>query len=148
MTGASGSAKRSQLIGPSRPDFLRDELLHEIFQASASRFIGSPALRCRGQVLSYGELQQRASRFARHLRGLGVGRGVRVAVWMPPGFDLHVSILGILEAGGAFVPIDPQWPWERAAHILRDCGAAHLVAAEGLVPSTGQLPCPVLNPER
>ncbi len=148
MTGASGPAARPQLIGPSRPDFLRDELLHEMFQASASRFSGRPALQCRGQALSYGELQRRASRFARYLRGLGVGRGGRVAVWLPPGFDVHVSILGILEAGGAFVPIDPQWPWERAAHIVRDCGAVCLVAGEGMVPSPGQLPCRVVIPER
>jgi non-ribosomal peptide synthetase-like protein len=134
------SATTPWLAGPARPDFLRDELLHEIVQATARDRPAHPALKFRGQSLSYGELLHRAHQVARHLRARGVGRDERVALWMPPGPDLYVAMLGILQAGGAYVPLGPECPLDRAIYMVRDSGARCLVTTSALAPPAGALP--------
>jgi non-ribosomal peptide synthetase-like protein len=138
VAGVTGIAAPPRLVGALRRDFLRDELLPEIFQVSAKRFSGRTALRCRGEGLSYREVQRRALRVAHHLRSLGIGKNTRVAVWMEPGFEIQIAILGILNAGAAYVPIDPQCPAERAAYLVSDSGAAALIASQTL-PSLPEL---------
>ena len=76
---------------------------------------------------TYGELAQRADTVARHLRSLGVGPEVLVAVAAPRSFDLVAALLGILAAGGAFVPLDPEYPSERLAAMLADARPAVLL---------------------
>jgi non-ribosomal peptide synthetase-like protein len=138
------SAGTSWLAGSARPDFLRDELLHEIFQASAERRPTRPALRCRGQSMTYGELLRRSQQTARYLRALGVGRGERVVVWMPRGLDMYAVMLGILQAGGTYVPLDPDYPLDRVAYVVRDSGARVLMTAQALAPEPGAVPCRVV----
>ncbi|HKH45274.1 MAG TPA: amino acid adenylation domain-containing protein, partial [Thermoanaerobaculia bacterium] len=77
-----------------------------------------------GRSLTYAELDRRANRLAWHLRSLGVGPEVRVAISMERSPDLLVALLGVLKAGGAYVPIDPSYPEERRAWMLADSGAA------------------------
>jgi amino acid adenylation domain-containing protein len=83
------------------------------------------------QRLSYGDLRQRAGRFARRLLALGVRPGERVAVLAERSPDLIAALLGILEAGGAYLPLDPSHPPERLAWMARDAGASLLVAGAG-----------------
>ncbi|WP_037664113.1 AMP-binding protein, partial [Streptomyces aurantiacus] len=68
--------------------------------------------------LSYGELNARANRLARHLRSLGVGPDVLVALCLPRSEHLMVAVLAVLKAGGGYVPVDPASPADRLAHIL------------------------------
>jgi len=133
------------LAGPARPDFLRDELLHEIVQASADGRQARAALKYRGRSLSYGELLRRSQQTARYLRARGVGRGERVAVWMPPGFDWYVAMLGILQAGGAYVPLDPEYPPDRIAYVVRDSGARCIITTSPLASIAAALPCRVID---
>jgi len=98
----------------------RDECIHEQFEAQAARSPEATALEHEGQRLSYRELNERANRLARRLRALGVGPDERVAVCLPRGVPLVVSLLGVLKAGGAFVPIDPSYPRERVRYLLED----------------------------
>ena len=140
---ASGGGN-SVLTGANRPDFLRDELLHELFAASAQRRPQHPALRCRGEALAYGDLLRRATRTARYLRARGVGRGERVAIWMTRGRDMYDAVLGTLLAGAAYVPLDPGYPLDRVAYVVRDSGARCLIADQALAPPPGALPCHVV----
>ncbi|HEY0783517.1 MAG TPA: amino acid adenylation domain-containing protein, partial [Thermoanaerobaculia bacterium] len=89
--------------------------------------------------LTYGELAARADRLARNLRRLGVGPEVRVAVRLPRTADLVVALLGVLAAGGAYVPIDPAYPEERQAFLVKDSGA-RLAIAESPLPGGEALP--------
>ena len=119
----------SALQGPLRPEFLRDETLYEIFQATAARLPEKIALAelGGGAAISYRALQIRAERVAAELVRRGVGAGDFVGLWMHRSIDLHVGMLGILAAGAAFVPIDADSPADRAASALADCGAALLL---------------------
>ena len=73
--------------------------------------------------MTYEELRLRASRFARHLRSKGVGRGDRVVICLPRGLDQYMAVLGVLEAGAAYAPVDWSIPQERADYIIGECAA-------------------------
>ena len=86
-----------------------------------------------GERLSYGELEARANRLARHLRRLGVGPEVRVGLCVERSAEMVVALLGILKAGGAYVPLDPSHPAERLGLVLEDSAVPVLVSEEGLL---------------
>ncbi|ULK97126.1 amino acid adenylation domain-containing protein [Bradyrhizobium sp. I71] len=74
--------------------------------------------------LSYAALNARANRLARRLRDRGVGTDVMVGLALDRGVEMLVALLAVLKAGGAYLPLDPDYPPERLAHMLRDSGAA------------------------
>ncbi|WP_218108365.1 non-ribosomal peptide synthetase, partial [Micromonospora matsumotoense] len=76
-----------------------------------------------GVSVSYRELDARAGAVARHLRSVGVGPESVVGVRMDRGVDLVVALVGVLKAGGAYLPIDPEYPQQRADVFVRDAGA-------------------------
>ncbi|MBI3445863.1 MAG: AMP-binding protein, partial [Magnetospirillum sp.] len=117
----------SALFGPSDSSLIRDELLWEIFAASAGRVPHSEAITFAGQTLTYGEVAARAESVARALSARGIGRGCFVGLWMSRSLDLHVALLGILRAGAAYIPFDTDAPAERVAECLGDCGASALI---------------------
>jgi non-ribosomal peptide synthetase-like protein len=120
------------------PPFERDELLHEVFAATAERFPDRSAIRLlqpnpespRLTAFSYGELRSRAARFARYLRARGVRRGDRVVLWLPRGLDQYMALLGIMEAGAAYVPVDWSVPAERVHYIAEESEAFAVVTTE------------------
>jgi amino acid adenylation domain-containing protein len=82
--------------------------------------------------LTYGELDRLSDRLAARLRRLGVGPNRPVAVCLDRSPTLLVGLLGILKAGGAYLPLDPAYPQERLAFMLKDSGAALLVTESAL----------------
>jgi amino acid adenylation domain-containing protein len=88
-------------------------------------------------VVRYAELQARVNQVAHYLRTLGVGPEVRVALWLERSVAQMVALLGVLQAGGAFVPLDPQDPPERVAGVLADAQAPVLITQARLA---GRLP--------
>jgi amino acid adenylation domain-containing protein/non-ribosomal peptide synthase protein (TIGR01720 family) len=94
--------------------------LHELFERQAATTPDAIALIFAGERLSYQELDQRANRLAHYLRSLGVTRGARVGICLPRGMDLIICLLGILKAGAAFLPLDPEYPKERLAYMIAD----------------------------
>ena len=115
------------LLGLDDPSLLRDELLSEIFAASAKATPQACAATFGETSLSYGELSARANRIAAALAAKGIGRGAFVGLWMSRSLDLHVALLGILRAGAAYIPFDTDAPSERVAECLSDCSAAAII---------------------
>jgi amino acid adenylation domain-containing protein len=99
----------------------------------AARSPEAVAVECDGKSLTFAELDRRASRLAGHLRQLGVGPDVLVAIAMERSVELLVGLLGILKAGGAYVPIDPSYPVDRQSYMLQDADVGVLVTQEGLL---------------
>ncbi|MCP4659284.1 MAG: amino acid adenylation domain-containing protein, partial [bacterium] len=110
----------------------RHHTLHELFAAQVERTPDAVALIDGDERLSYRELNRRADRLGRHLRRLGVGPEVLVAICMRRSSSLVVAILGVLKAGGAYVPLDPAYPEERLAFMREDSGAAVVLTDDNL----------------
>ncbi|HEY3568483.1 MAG TPA: amino acid adenylation domain-containing protein [Thermoanaerobaculia bacterium] len=109
--------------------------LHQRFEAQVDRAPRAPAVTVAGAAgapLTYGELDARANRLARHLQAHGVRPGDRVALLLERSAELVVAILGVLKAGAAYVPIDPAYPAERVAFLRADSGATLLITEADL----------------
>jgi amino acid adenylation domain-containing protein len=104
--------------------------LAELLALQAARTPDAVALVWRDRSLTYGELDRHAARVARRLRRLGVGPETIVGLHMQRSPELLIGMLGILEAGGAYLPLDPAYPQARLASMLADAGAAILVTGE------------------
>jgi amino acid adenylation domain-containing protein len=102
-------------------------LVHERIAAHAARTPAAVAVTDGGSSLSYGELMVRARRLARRLRGLGVGPDVPVGLFLERSLDMMVAVLGVLEAGGAYLPLDPGYPAERLRLMLEDAHVPVLI---------------------
>ncbi len=107
--------------------------LHHLVAAQAARTPEAVAVVGERERLTYGELMERAGRFARFLRGLGVGPETRVGFCLQRTPEMIAAMLGILQAGGAYLPLDPSYPRERLEVILTDGGAAVLLTESSLV---------------
>src|SRR6185369_15171885 len=86
-------------------------------------------------ALTYGELHRRAMDLAAHLRALGVRPEMPVGLCVEPSPELAVGVLGILESGGAYLPLDPTYPPARLAFLLEDSGAQVVVTQPELLAS-------------
>ncbi|MEU0391138.1 non-ribosomal peptide synthetase, partial [Streptomyces chartreusis] len=94
--------------------------LPELFEAQVARTPDAVAVICGDERASYGELNARANRLARVLVGHGVGPERLVGLALPRSVDMVVAVLAVLKAGGAFLPIDTDYPGERIAFMLQD----------------------------
>jgi amino acid adenylation domain-containing protein len=99
------------------------ETLVPLLQAQCTRTPGAIALEYDRESLTYRELDDRASRLARHLKILGVGPGTLVGLFIGRSVELVVAMLATLKARGAYVPVDPNYPAERVALVIEDCRA-------------------------
>jgi amino acid adenylation domain-containing protein len=106
--------------------------LHERFAEWAQRQPDAIAVSGEGRHLSYGALAVQARRLAVALRRQGVGPEVRVGLLVERSPELVVAVLGILEAGGAYVPVDAAYPRDRIAYILEDAGCSVIVSQASL----------------
>ncbi len=104
--------------------------IHELFEAQVARTPEALAVVFGQEGLTYRELDERANRLARYLRGLGVGPEVLVGLSVERSLELVVGLLGILKAGGAYVPLDPRYPQERLRQIMVDSGVVVVVTQE------------------
>ena len=102
-------------------------LVHDFLERSADRLPDKVALVCDGQRLTYAEIEARANRLAHALKARGVGRGERVALFLPNSVELVVGIFAALKAGGVFVVINPTTKHNKLAYILNDCEASALI---------------------
>ncbi|HVR99575.1 MAG TPA: amino acid adenylation domain-containing protein, partial [Thermoanaerobaculia bacterium] len=115
--------------------------LHEQVARQAESRPDAVAVSFEGQALSYRELDRRANRLAHRLIGLGVEPEARVAVLAERSPELIVALLGILKAGGVYVPLDPAYPRERLDFMREDSGAAVLLPLdEDLEGESGEAP--------
>ena len=102
--------------------------VHELFEEQAAAMPEAVAVLADDQQLTYGQLNERANRLAHRLVRLGVARGDLIGLCMERSVEVVIGLLGILKAGAAYVPLDPTYPDERLAFMLRDTAAPLLLA--------------------
>jgi amino acid adenylation domain-containing protein len=119
-------AERQQLLvafNDTETDYPAATCLHQLFEEQVQRTPDNVAIVFEGQHLTYARLNARANQLAHHLRTLGVGPEVPVAICMEHCPEMVVGVLSIMKAGGAYLPLDPAYPKERLAFMLRDSRA-------------------------
>jgi amino acid adenylation domain-containing protein len=125
-----GGGERELLLvdwaGPRR-DYPVDVAIHTLIEQQVDRTPDAPALTFEGRSLSYAEMDAWANRIAHLLRERGVRPGQLVGVCLERSFEMIVTLLGILKAGAAYVPLDPEYPPGRLAFMLEDASPAATV---------------------
>ncbi|QQM38155.1 non-ribosomal peptide synthetase [Streptomyces liliifuscus] len=124
--------------------------LPELFQAQAARTPDATAVVFAGDEVTYAELNERANRLARLLIDRGVGAESPVAVMVHRSADLVVAFLAVTKAGGAYLPIDPDYPAERITYLLADARPLLVVTSADLASrlTDGHPPCVAVDDPR
>ncbi|MEH2193291.1 MAG: non-ribosomal peptide synthase/polyketide synthase, partial [Nostoc sp.] len=117
----------------------------ELFEEEVERTPNSVAVEFENQQLTYQELNNRANQLANHLRSLGVATDTLVGLCVERSLEMVIGLLGILKAGAAYVPLDPEYPTERLSFILEDTQASVLLTQQSVLdrlpPNQAKLVC-------
>ncbi|MEO0968281.1 MAG: amino acid adenylation domain-containing protein [Cyanobacteria bacterium J06639_18] len=126
-------------------DFPQDKCLHQLFEKQVELTPNNIAVVYEDQQLTYSELNDRANQLAHHLQKLGVRPDVLVGICMERSLEMTIALLGVLKAGGAYLPIDPMYPQERVAFMLEDAQTPVILTQQrilGILPQhEGQTIC-------
>jgi len=124
-----------QEFNPAPEAYPEDRCTHELVAENARTSPERIAVIGQDERLTYAELWQRAERIAARLQALGVGAGSLVAVCMKRSPNLLAVLLGVMESGAAYVPLDPDFPRERLAGMIEDSQARVLISEQEVVAS-------------
>ncbi len=125
--------------------FPRDRTVHALYEEQARRTPAAIAVTFGSERLTYAELHDRADRLAGLLRARGVRRGSVVGVCADRSVDMVVGFLGVLKAGGAYLPLDPGYPRQRLALMLDDSRASVLLTQDRLRATLPGTPAEVIS---
>lgn len=114
-------------------DYPEDLLVHQLFEAQVEHEPDAIAATFNGKHLTYALLNNRANQVANYLRTLGVKPGTLVAIALDRSFDMIICLLGVLKAGGTYVPVDPEFPQERLRFIFEDTQVSILLTQQKFV---------------
>ncbi len=131
------------LAGPQRI-IAPEQMLHLRFAAQAAQRPNAPAVADEHKTLTYAELDRRAAALAAVLRELGAEPDARVAICTGRSVDFCVAMLATLQAGAAYVPLDPASPADLLTFMVDYAGAVGLLTQAALLPDLPPLPCPVI----
>jgi amino acid adenylation domain-containing protein len=121
-------AQEEQILsGPRAQPQAVEQTVHELFALQAARTPQNIAVTFEGNSLTYQELNARANRLAHYLIKLGIGAEVRVGICVDRSLETLVGLLGIIKAGGTYLPLDPNYPSERLGFMLEDSHAPVLL---------------------
>jgi len=140
----------------------QEALIHELFEAQVEKTPDAVAVIYEDQQVRYSELNRRANQLAHCLRAYGIGPDQLVGICVGRSLELVVGILGVLKAGGAYISLDPSYPRERLALMLREAEPLVMLtdqAGRAVLPQPLDLPIldvheqyrndePAGNPER
>jgi non-ribosomal peptide synthetase component F len=132
LTEAERHLLLSELNETAR-EYPKELTVDRLIEQQAAKTPDAVAVSFKGQVLAYEELNVQANQLARHLRGAGIGAETLVGIFMGRTPQLIVSLLGVLKAGAAYVPIEAGYPKERLASLLEDAGLKFVLTEERLL---------------
>ncbi len=106
--------------------------MHHLIEKHAAQTPNKTAVVWNNERLTYGELNAKANQLAHFLQKQGVKPDDIIGVCMERSLEMIVGILGVLKAGGAYLPLDPNYPAERLQYMTNDAGVSILVTQESL----------------
>lgn len=139
-------AVRGVLVGPRDLSLLRDEVLADIFTASAAAAGDKVLYRSGERTVTWREAEAFTTHLARRLAGFGAGPGKVLGLWMPRGIDLLMAQVAIAKTGAAFLPFDADAPVDRIATCLHDAQGLGLVTNAAGVQKASALTLPLIDP--
>ncbi|MDZ8053983.1 MAG: amino acid adenylation domain-containing protein [Aulosira sp. ZfuVER01] len=116
-------------------EYPQDKCIHELFTQLVELTPNAVALVCADQQITYQELNQKANQLAHYLQSLGVGTEILVGICVERSLLMIVGLLGILKAGGVYVPLDLTSPQEDLAYILEETQVSVLLTQAHLLTS-------------
>ena len=141
------AAERQQLLcdwNNTALAYPSDSTFPQLFDRQAALAPDRMAVRSGSEMWSYARLKRRAESLASRLQQYGVGPGSRVAVCLDRTPEMLASVLAIMQAGAAYVPLDPSYPAERIGYILQDAAVAVVVSQSSVLPSLAQYSGPMM----
>jgi amino acid adenylation domain-containing protein len=144
-------AETASLISAWNPNWTEypvNTTMHALFERQASLAPDAVALTLGDQRLTYGELNERANQLARVLRAKGVRPDSLVAVSFERSIEMMVSLLAVLKAGGAYMPIDSSYPKERLTMMFADSEPALVLSEERLLPNLPEIKTEIVCVDR
>ncbi len=119
-------------------DYPQDLCIHQLVEVQAERTPDAIAVVFGDRQLTYRELNIRSNKLALYLQKLGVGAEVLVGLYVPRSLELVIGMLGIMKAGGAYLPLDPSYPTERTSFMLEDAQVPVLLTQQRWVERLGR----------
>lgn len=129
-------AERHQLLvewNDTWTEYSQKDCIHQLFEKQVEESPDAIAAIYKDEQLTYQELNDRANQLARYLQKVGVGPEILVGICVERSLEMLVGLLGILKAGGAYLPLDPAYPKQRLAFMLRDANVGVLLTQQSLL---------------
>jgi tyrocidine synthetase-3 len=127
--------ERQQLLidfNATQVDYSKNKTIHELFEEQVTRMPDNIAVVFEEEQLTYKELNEKANQLARVLRAKGVQSDEIVGIMVERSLEMMIGIIGIMKAGGAYLPIDPAYPTERIEYVLKDSQAQLILTQQHL----------------
>jgi amino acid adenylation domain-containing protein/thioester reductase-like protein len=121
-----------EVFNSKQATYPKEKLIHELLERQVERTPDGVAVVYEGESLTYAEINGKANQLARYLRDKGVGSDQLVGICVERSVEMVTAILGVLKAGAAYVPLDPNYPAERLAYVLNDAAPKLLLIQESL----------------
>ncbi len=137
------SAEEKQLIihqfNETRQDYPKDRTIHEMFEECVEKHPDNIALSFpfQDKTMTYGEVNEKANQLARMLRGKGIKPDHLVGIMVERCTEMIVGIMGIIKSGGAYLPVDPNYPEDRIRYLFKDSSAKLLLTLDRYVEFAG-----------
>ncbi|HEX3048125.1 MAG TPA: amino acid adenylation domain-containing protein [Bacillota bacterium] len=126
-------------VNGERAEYPRQKTIHRLFFEQAVRNPDRPAITFQERTISYRELNEKSNQLARRLQEIGVKPGEIIGIMLERSPEMIIGLLGVLKAGAAYLPLDPDYPEERIRYMMEDSGAGVLLV-NGTVTVPGKVP--------
>jgi iturin family lipopeptide synthetase B len=112
--------------------YSKDKVIHELFKKQVEKSKDAIAVTYQNKHITYGELDDKSSKFGQYLRHRGITRNYPVGIMVNRSIDFIIGVLGIIKAGGAIVPIDPNYPQERIDYMVGNSDIKIIISQKGI----------------
>ncbi|OMQ08158.1 non-ribosomal peptide synthetase [[Flexibacter] sp. ATCC 35103] len=110
--------------------YSKDKKIHELFEEQVKKNPFCVALKQKGVEVTYDELNRKANQFARHLVEQGVKTGDHIGIITSRNFEMIIGLLGILKAGGVYIPIDSNYPLDRKTFVIENSAVSFVITED------------------